>query len=337
MLNKQIVFASPWVAEVRERREDVPALGRGQAWVRKLYTLISPGTELACLSGHESWFDLPGVPGYASVSEVLQVGEGVQGFAAGDVVFHYGDHSAYQAVDTNHVFVKAPKAVPLQWVPFVRMANVAFTSLRVSSIELGDAVAVTGLGLVGNMAAQLAKLQGANVIGIDLSRQRLKQAEACGIDHVLFAGDGDVRDRVSDLTGGEGVSALIEATGVPQAAVDALPLIAKYGELILLGSPRSAYKTDVTDVLNYVHLDGRGCITFKGAHEWRFPVRRDPFVKHSLARNSAVVLDLIGRGRLKIEPLISHVLKPEEAAGAYLGLRDDKDRYSGVLFDWSAD
>ncbi|MBB6673064.1 zinc-dependent alcohol dehydrogenase [Cohnella nanjingensis] len=335
MNNKQIVFEAPWRVEVRETPIATGGLGAHEVLVKKKYTLISPGTELACLSGREGWFGMPGVPGYAAVSEIVEVGSGVKDFSAGDLVFHYGDHSAYQVVPANGVFLRAPQNVPPTWIPFARMATVAFTSIRVSNIELGDAVVVTGLGLIGNMASQLAKLQGASVYGIDLSQRRLQLAEETGIDAALHPDRADVREAILQRTNGEGASALIEATGVPKAAVDNLPLLAKYGELILLGSPRGEYQTNVTELLNYVHLINYGSISIRGAHEWRFPVARDPFVKHSLVRNSQIVFDLMANRQLKIEPLISHVLRPEQAAEAYEGLRNDKERYAGVLFDWA--
>jgi hypothetical protein len=94
-------------------------------------------------------------------------------------------------------------------------------------------------------------------------------------------------------------------------------------------------------VLNYVHLWGNGCLTFKGAHEWRFPVRpsaaraSDPVAKHSLERNSRIVLGLMQQERLKYRPLRTHLLSPERAQEAYSGLRDQKDEYLGVVFDWT--
>lgn len=307
----------------------------GHARVIKRYTLISPGTELACLSGGESWFPMPDVPGYAAVSEIVELGEQTDGFQIGDLVFHYGKHCQYELVPVSGVFLKVPADLEPRLVPFTRMATVAMTSVRVSNIELGDTVAVTGLGLIGNMASQLARLQGANVIGIDLSEERLKLASACGLALGVSAGSSDVAAEVREATGGAGVSALIEATGVPKVAVDSLPMIARFGELIFLGSPRGEYTANVTDVFNYSHLIGRGSITFKGAHEWRFPLEPDKFTKHSLVRNSAIVFDLIRDKKVHIEPLISHILKPEEASQAYEGLRHHKDDYNGVLFDWS--
>ncbi|MNZ94283.1 hypothetical protein D3C78_1133860 [compost metagenome] len=64
-------------------------------------------------------------------------------------------------------------------------------------------------------------------------------------------------------------------------------------------------------------------------------MERDSFIKHSLVRNSQIVFDLMAKHKLQIEPLISHVLSPDEAPAAYAGLRDDKEHYHGVLFDWS--
>lgn len=335
MKNRKIMFARPLQVETVEEDFILPALGEKEVLVKLIYSLISPGTELAMLSGKEEWAKLPVCPGYASVSEVIEVGQGVVHVQPGDAVFHYGQHAEYQVVSTEHVFIKVPEKLDLKWVPFTRMATVAFTSVRVSNIELGDVVGVTGLGLVGNLAAQLARLQGATVIGVDLSPERIRTAQACGVDYTLHGGEDKVKDKIHAITNGTGVSTHIEATGVPSVGVQSLEWIAKLGEIIFLGSPRGEYNTDVTDILNYCHLYGRGCITFKGAHEWRFPVEPNEFVKHSLVRNSNIVFELMLKNKLHIEPLISHVMKPDQAQEAYEGLRINKDQYNGVLFDWS--
>ena len=141
---------------------------------------------------------------------------------------------------------------------------------------------------------------------------------------------------VREITGGEGVTTLIEATGVPAALPPALPLVGAYGEAILLGTPRGVYETDLTSsVLDYIHLHGHGNVTFKGAHEWRYPVARDPYVKHSMERNSQIAMDLIASGDLRLAPLHTHTLSPHEAETAYRGLQQEKDKYVGVVFDWT--
>ena len=152
---------------------------------------------------------------------------------------------------------------------------------------------------------------------------------------VIVPSQEDAAARIKEITGGAGVHTLIDATGNAKVVLDSLPWIGRLGELVLLGSPRGEVQADVTDVLNYVHLWPRGCITYKGAHEWRYPVRHDPFVKHSLERNSRIVWQLLQAGKLQLEKLITHIVQPQDAAAVYEGLWSRKEDYLGVIFDWS--
>jgi len=334
MHSKKIVFTAPWKVELQEEDIDLNVIPDGHVVIKTHYSLISAGTELACLSGKESWFKMPSGSGYSSVGEIVSVGKDVSGFKPGDIVFQYGPHAELTVMPAKGIFLKIPEKLDEKLAPFVRMASIAMTSLRVSGIELGDYAAVIGQGIVGIMAAQLAKLQGAKVIAVDVSAKRLELSRACGIEHCLDSGRCDLKEKIKELTDGKGVSTLIDATGNPKVIVESIPLIGKLGELILLGSPRGEYQGDVTDLLNYSHLWPRGCVTFKGAHEWRYPVAHDNFVKHSLERNTRIIFDLMVSKRLLVEPLISHVVKPSQAQQAYDGLRLKKDEYHGVIFDW---
>ena len=338
MKNTRVIFSAPNRIEVQSAMEALAPLGEHDLLIQTHYSLISAGTELACLSGVEAWFPFPGTPGYASVGEVVDVGGQVTDFALGDIVYSMGGHQQYQRLDSSNpraLCVKVPAGMNLAQAVFTRMVCVAFTALRVSTIELGDYVAVTGLGLVGNFAAQLAGLQGGRVIGLDLSGRRVELARACGVAHALVLNPATLEEDAAAITGGAGVTTLIEATGNPRALPPALPLVGRYGEVILLGTPRGAYESDLTEVLRHVHLDGLGNVTFKGAHEWRYPVPRDAFVKHSIRRNAELTLELIRAGELQVAPLHSHTLKPEQAEQAYNGLKHQKDEYIGVVFDWT--
>jgi len=338
MKNASVRFTGPGQVEVAEVDSGFLPLGGHDLLIQTRYSLISAGTELACLSGVEGWFGFPGTPGYAAVGEVVAMGAQVSDWSIGDIVYCMGGHSQYQCLDRSNpraLCVKVPAGMDQPQAVFTRMVCVAFTALRVSNIELGDYVAVIGLGLVGNFAAQLAGLQGGRVIGLDLSARRVELARACGIDHALMMNPATVEDDVADISGGAGVTTLIEATGNPRALPPALPLVGRFGEVILLGTPRGAYETDLTEVLRHVHLDGLGNLTFKGAHEWRYPVPRDAFVKHSIQRNAELTLELIRDGRLRVAPLHTHTLKPELAEEAYMGLKHKRDDYIGVVFDWT--
>ncbi len=129
-------------------------------------------------------------------------------------------------------------------------------------------------------------------------------------------------------------SSVIEATGIPSVAEQAISYAGVLGELILLGSPREEYQTNLTDFLNRSHLITHGCITIKGALEWRFPINRNSLSKHSIERNLQIIFRLIQDNKLKVSNLITHVLSPSKCKEAYEGLKSNKDEFIGVIFDW---
>lgn len=335
MINRKIIATAPWKVECQNLDENLK-VGPEKILVQNRFSQISPGTELACLSGEESWFKIPSTLGYISIGEVVETGTEVKDVKLGDLLFTFNGHSEYALIDSTndwHFYAKVTVSCDEKLLPFTRLANIAFTSIRVSDIEIGDRVCVVGMGLVGIMAAQLAQLQGADVIGVDLSEARLEAARKVGIQHVCKAGDGIV-DRLNTQLD-DGISTLIEATGNPKAMLPILPAMKKSGEVILLGSPRGEHEINVTTMLESIHIFDKGNLTFKGAHEWRYPIKKNHHNKHSIERNTGIVMNLIDDGRLQVEPLITHVFKPEDAARAYDGLRNNPDDYIGVLFDWS--
>ncbi len=339
MKNKSIVFTGCDQVEVRELEENLEKLQAHEVLVKTSFSLVSAGTELTCLAGVESWFSFPSTPGYTSVGEVLKVGDQVAGVAPGDVVYTWGGHRQFNRVNLakpDSICLPVPAGIALPLVPFARMITIALTALRVSNIELGDYVAVIGLGLVGNFAAQLARLQGGRVIGLDHNLGRVALLADCGVKNALVMEKPSALGKVAEITNQRGVGTLIEASGRTGALMDGLPLVGRYGEVILVGIVRGDYETNLTDVLDYIHLDSCGNVTFKGAHEWRYPVARDPFVKHSIERNSEIALDLIRSGDLQVAPLLSHTLSPYQAAEAYHGLKTRKNEFIGVVFDWTS-
>jgi len=330
----RVVFPKPNVVQLEKFSFD-PTPSDNDVLIHTLASIVSAGTELACLTGLEDWAKLPFNPGYGAVGEVIAVGKGVKDIHAGDVVFTYSNHASHAKATVTTV--RLPAKLNHTHAVFARMANVAITSLRVSTAELGDRVAVVGLGLVGNLAAQLFMLAGCDVMGIDLVSRRLEVAASCGIGALINPSKIDPTEAVMRWTENKGCEVIVEASGNPQGALLAAELAGKKGEVILLGSPRKPFETNVTELLRRIHLWNYGCVTFKGAHEWRYPVQEDPsgYVKHSIERNTRIVLNLISEKRLKVDPLLTHILPPDRCSEAYVGLRDNPDKYIGVVFDWS--
>ncbi len=331
---KKILFEKPGVVTVTDDHHDPKdAFDKAELVVKNAASIVSAGTELAILSGRESWAPLPYTPGYGSVGTVVE-DRRPDGKAVGKLAFTYGTHSEYAAASV--VTVEVPQGLSPSRAVFARMGAVSMTALRVSTIELGDTVAVFGAGLVGNLAAQMCALSGARVIVIDKSRKRLEIIRRCGAEATIVS-DEDVVGELREITGGAGCTTVIEATGVPAVAPVAARCVANQGELILLGSPRGAFQTDLTGFLNAVHLCP-AVVTVKGAHEWRYPVEPSGsgYPKHSIRRNIEIVLRLIASGKVKVDDLMTHRVKPETAPEMYRGLRERTDEFLGVVFDWEA-
>lgn len=330
----KIQFAGP--GQVRVVTEPVAFdLAPHEALLQTRFSLVSAGTETAKLTSLQQ-VDFPFDPGNRACGVVVACGAAVEDIQEGDVGFSFTPHWSH--VPVRRLFVKAPPAVPLQHVPFAGLGSVSMTALRVGQVELGDQVVVVGLGVVGNLAAQLCRIAGAGVIGVDLSPARLRLARNCGISDVIRANLPDLRPRVLEATAGREPVVVIEASGTPEGALLASQLTGTQGEgkVVLLGSPRRGLETDLTPFLNRVHLWRGGSVNLLGAHEWRYPLRRDPFHKHSIERNIEAVFQLLAARRLHIEPLISHVIAPEGAPDAYAKLIGQPDSTVGVLFDWTA-
>ncbi len=309
-------------------------LGRNDILLQNQYSLVSAGTEMAKLTGLEE-VDYPYIPGNRAISKVIAAGEDVSDLQVGDLVFSHTPHASHAAASDFRIPV--PGNVDPKNAALVGLALVGMTAVRVGQIELGDRVAVIGMGLVGNLAAQLLQLAGAEVVVIDLNATRLAAARACGLSQTIDAAQDDVLNAVMTSTKGRGVDVVVEASGSAQAAELAVSLTGREGEgiVVLLGSPRKAHETDLTPFLNHVHLWRNGSVTLRGAHEWRYPRYHSPYQKHSMARNAEIIFRLMSQDSLCTAPLLTHVAKPDAAPDAYAGLQRQPDTHMGVLFDWT--
>lgn len=340
MKASRIVFPQRDRVEIEEFDLD-NSLKPHEVLVESIYTLICPGTELAKLRGNNVLppytVKYPVYAHYTGVGSIVRKGSKVKRFEEGDIVFAYSSpHASYYKADLRErLLVKIPTNLRLEFIPFARFATIALTALRVSDGELGDYVVVQGLGMVGNLAAQLFQIGGMEVIGMEISRGRVKKAKDSGIKIVINPMETNVEETIKDITGGEGCMVGVEATGNPELIKQICKLVGTGGEVILLGSPRGECKEDITPILNYIHLWPKS-ITLKGAHEWRRPLFKTPYSKHSIERDVEIVFRLIEREKLVIEPLLTHIVEFDRAEEGYMGLLNDRDRYLGVLISWQS-
>jgi 2-desacetyl-2-hydroxyethyl bacteriochlorophyllide A dehydrogenase len=326
---QQVIFAEPHRAVLESRELDTATLGPTEIVVRSLASLISQGTEGAAFQGlltpggKEQRY--PGRPGYANVSEVVASGSEAP-FAAGDRVFSMAPHVSHARIDTGReLCVPVPDGLAPRLAVFTRLAMVSMSTYRTSTARVGDKAAVVGLGLVGNLAAQIGQVAGMAVTGIDLIPWRCDLAQRCGISTVLLAPGDDALLPEHQL--------VIEATGSTGGALTGVKLVQRHGELSLVGS-QWGVGTETVDTLRLLGEVFERYIHIRSGWEWQLPTLPTTFGPASLAHSATAILGWLAGGRLEVEPMLSHVVAPDAAGTVYEEMVANKDRYLGVVFDW---
>lgn len=128
--------------------------------------------------------------GYSNAGEVIAVGEGVNEFKIGDRVVSNGHHAEIVCVPKNLV-AKIPDEVSFEEASFTVIGAIALQGIRLLNPLFGETIVVTGLGLIGLIAAQLLHAHGCRVIGLDIDDKKLSLAESWGITTLKITPDID--------------------------------------------------------------------------------------------------------------------------------------------------
>lgn len=348
MESQRIVFTAPGQAELQRFQLD-ETLEPGEMLVETLRTLISPGTEGAWYSGLQrdvsgDRFQYPIYPGYCHMGQVVRVAPDVTEYQVGDWVVTGAGHASHVKVsakrpltfahsDLRLPIAKVPAGLPPEQAPFAKMAEIAITAVRIAHFSLGDRVLVLGLGMVGNLAAQLFQLAGATVMATDLIPFRLERAKACGIANVVNRAEVDVEEAVMEWTKGRGADVVVESVGLSELILQAIGLTRRLGQVILLGTPRQKATVNPTPAFWKAHMKG---VTIVGALRCLFyPLHESPHHRHSVREDLEQVLAWLAEGRLVVGPLHTHTFSPERCQEAYQAILYDKAHCLGVVLDWS--
>lgn len=309
--------------------EETGTLAPHEVRGRTLYTLISPGTELA--SGYQGLryqgtASYPTYPGYAAVFEVEEVGAEVQTHHPGDIVFCMGRHQSRQRLHARDTVAAPPGLIPLH-VPLARLMGVSMTTLMTTAARPGDRVLVTGAGPVGYLGAQLFRHAGYEVYVIEPHAGRRAIAAQSGIAGVFASmplNDPAMKDRVA---------LVVECSGHEQAVLDACRIVRPKGEVVLVGVPWRR-QTEITAHAVLAEVFHR-YVVLRSGWEWEVPHHADAFRPYSIFGGYERALKWLSEGHIPVEGLIK-VVSPTEAQQAYRDLLDLRD--TGTLFtifDWS--
>lgn len=335
---RQVVVTGQNQVELQQATLDENALGPGDLLIETEATFISAGTELANYTGREprvfqpgQWCTYPWKSGYANVGIVKAVGPGVKRAKVGERVFTYANHASTVIFNERRLVVPVPEGMDPVTAAASRMAGVAFTVLVVTEIKDNPWAAVFGLGAVGNLAAQALKGRGCRVIGVDPVGFRRDLARRCGIEYPVGGDAAEVQAQIMELTRGQGAEITVDAVGHSAVVMQANRATATFGQIVLLGSPRVPVEGNLTELLSDVHL---GMKTVRGGLEWSLPIYPDIGNRTSQTSKQMMIFDWLQRGKLQLEPLISHRMPPEQIKEAYEGLLRQTETYTGVALVW---
>ena len=258
--------------------------------------------------------------GYCNVGRAMAIGEGVTGFSAGDRIASNGQHAEAVSVPAN-LCARVPDGVSDDEAAFTVIGAIGLQGIRLVQPTLGEAVVVTGLGLIGLVTVQLLRANGCRVLGIDYDPERLALARSFGAAVVDLSADEDPLDAANTFSRGRGVDAVIitASTTSNEPVHQAAKMSRKRGRVVLVGvtglelSRSDFYEKELTFQVSCSYGPGRYDPVYedKGID---YPVG---FVRWTEQRNFEAVLDMMAGGQLDVGPLISHRFDIDEAAQAY--------------------
>jgi predicted dehydrogenase/threonine dehydrogenase-like Zn-dependent dehydrogenase len=335
-----------------------PPLTPHHVLVRPCYSLISSGTEtasihpdilksvannpsqlrmvlgvarqegpLATLDEVRARFEAYAVLGYSGAGYVGAKHPSVTDLEVGDRVVYGGEGTGHaETVVTGRNLVgRIPENVAFPDAAFATLGAIALNAVRTAQIGIGDSVAVIGLGLVGQLIAQLARAQGASVSGVDLRQDRVELGKKLGLNHG-FSEPSTVQDAVLGITSGRGADCVFIAAAAKSDGPcrTALSVCRDRGRIVVVGAVQMSFPWDQMYLKEIQLFMARayGPGSYDPEYEKRgrdYPIS---YVRWTENRNMEEFLRLISVGQVDVKPLISHVYPLGEAPAAYQAIMD---------------
>lgn len=336
----------------------VPDPAPDQILVRTVLTQVSAGSEMNVIrrrrtaSAAEQQTFAPQGLGYTAIGYVEAIGEAITDFAVGDRVLCSGNHGTHwlvtpanvmQPTSTGRDFAiqKVPDGLDDTEAAFAILGDVALHGVRVAQLQIGESVAIHGLGVVGLLVLQLCRLSGVHpLIGVDLVAERLTLARRLGATATVQADQEEVAARIQALTQlpwryrnflpnlapGAGAEVQLHCSSNINIYPTMIKAAADRGRIILVGATAGSAPIESQELF-------RRELTLRGSYQTGM-AEPHPYWPWSRARNQRVVMDLIARGELDVKPLISHIVPGAEAPALYDLMMNGGAGWLSVFFRW---
>lgn len=298
----------------------------GHVRVKVEYGSPKRGTELTLYRGIRK-ASFPMGLGNMCVGRVIEIGNGVQGFSVGDRVAGYGHLKETHTWKAENVYRMNERMTWKEAVCF-DPAQFALSGLRDGQVRIGDRVAVFGLGAIGLMAVQMAKMAGAEcVIAVDPVSIRREVALRTGADMALDPSSVEVGKEIKKATEGKGVDVAIETSGMYEALDQAIEGLAWGGNVSYVGwSKECTGGLDFGKIAHYIIpniIFARACSDPNRDHpRWDF------------ARICNICWKWLSEGKFQCEDIVYPVVPFEESPKAYedMDLHPENSIKLGISF-----
>lgn len=284
--------------------------------------------------------DEPIALGYCNAGVVLESAPGrcepaINQWKPGDRVASNGPHAEIVSVP-HHLCAKIPDEVLDEEAAFTVVGAIALQGIRLSNPTLGEKFMVIGLGLIGQLTVQLLRANGCQVLGVDLSPDRLKLARDFGAD--VVPSEADAVKAAEAWTAGAGVDGVIitASASTDEIMHQAAQACRKRGRIVLVGvvglhlRRDDFYKKEITFQVSCSYGPGR----YDEAYEQRGRDYPLAYVRWTEQRNFEAVLQAMKEGRLNVKPLITHRFSFDDALAAYETVQKDSSPL-GILLEYT--
>jgi predicted dehydrogenase/threonine dehydrogenase-like Zn-dependent dehydrogenase len=273
--------------------------------------------------------------GYCNAGEIIGVGENVSGFSVGDRIATNGYHAELISVSKN-LSAKIPDNVSYDEAAFTPVAAIALQGIRLLEPTFGETFVVIGLGLIGQIAAQLLAANGCRVIGFDLNESRVTLASSQKVSAFPAHGSEAIKQvmSITQDVGADGV--LITASSSSDEIISqSARMCRKRGRVVLTGvtgmhlNRKDFYEKEISFRVSSSYGPGR----YDDEYEVKGNDYPLPYVRWSAKRNFEAVLEAMSKGTLDVKPLISEIVPVEHYKRVYDNLLSSKGLTSVFTYD----
>jgi 2-desacetyl-2-hydroxyethyl bacteriochlorophyllide A dehydrogenase len=263
------------------------------------------------------------------VGRVVEVGNSVANVRAGDIVWAMLPHASHAIVDGKRPYVIAPSDIDPQEGLFVALTSTAIHTLRRGNLELGDDVAVIGLGVLGLLIVQVAKAAGARrVIAINPSHWKLELARRLGADLTLTTQDANWQKTLLEATDGRGTDVSIDCSGTGEGVMAAIDAVRKRGRVLVAGFHTEPFAISGED------LFAKELAIF-GVRSTGGPDYSYEYTRWNQNSNYQEAAHLLFTGRVRGCDLITHRIAATDAELAYRLIDRKSESFLQIVLDWT--